>query len=84
MSRATNTARSATQTVNGIGPGHYEFGIWVSMGIEDPDNKVGDFSQNQVSLFAQTSNSSAVAGTQPHDLTFGTPVVFGSTYYHTD
>ncbi len=79
-----NTAQSTTQTVAGVGPGLYEFGVWVSLVIDEFDNNAGDLSQAQVSLLAQTSGATATDGAQPNDLTFQTGIDLGLTLQFTD
>jgi hypothetical protein len=80
-----NTAQSTTQTVAGVGPGLYEFGVWVSLVIDESDNNAGDLSQAQVSLLGQTSGATATDGAQPNDLPFQTRTdIFGLTLQFTD
>lgn len=71
-SAAENTARNTTQTVHLLA-GTYEFGVYFSLGIDDPGLKGGDFSQNQVSVFAQPTGESGVAGTSPNSESFDVP-----------
>lgn len=73
----TAPVQSTTQTFADAGPGRYEFGLWVTLGMSLPNLKDSDLTHARISLTGQTSGDSATAGRTANELTFTTVMNLG-------